>query len=174
VCLSAHYHKDLPAKPQWYPRLAEIMEVVRGFPAPVVDRATVERLFQVRRRRANQILSGMGGYQVGRTGLIERERFLAGLEAIAAGDDFHYEARRREKVHEKLAEARRISRAKGVKIAVKEPEPVPGLPEGVSLHPGEIRIGFQSPEELLTRLFELSQNIARDYDEFCTTLLKRS
>lgn len=149
------------------------MEELRGFPAPVIDRATVERMFQVRRRRANQILARMGGYQVGRTGLVDRHIFVSNLEAIAAGEDFHYEERRRVRVHEKLAEARRIAKAKRVKIA---PAPVavgPSLPDGVSIAPGEIRIAFDTPETLLTRLFELSQTIANDYEEFVAKLPQR-
>ncbi len=120
-------------------------------------------------------MSRMGGYQVGRTGLVDRERFLAGLESIASGEEFHYEARRRERVHEKLDEARRIVRAQRVKIlASAAPPSEPKLPQGVTLHRNEIRIAFDTPETLLTRLFELSQTIANDYDEFVTTLSKTS
>lgn len=147
------------------------MEELRGFPAPVIDRATVERMFRVRRRRANQILARMGGYQVGRTGLVERQIFVSNLEAIAAGEDFHYEERRRVRVHEKLAEARRIAKAKRVKIQAPPVAPAaPSLPAGVSVSPGEIRIAFDTPETLLTRLFELSQTIANDYEEFVAKL----
>lgn len=149
------------------------MEELRGFPAPVIDRATVERMFQVRRRRANQILARMGGYQVGRTGLVDRHIFVSNLEAIAAGEDFHYEERRRVRVHEKLAEARRIAKAKRVKIAPAPAPVVPSLPDGVSIAPGEIRIAFDTPETLLTRLFELSQTIANDYEEFVAKLPQR-
>ncbi|MBS1833711.1 MAG: hypothetical protein JST65_13420 [Acidobacteria bacterium] len=149
------------------------MEELRGFPAPVIDRATVERMFQVRRRRANQILARMGGYQVGRTGLVDRHIFVSNLEAIAAGEDFHYEERRRVRVHEKLAEARRIAKAKRVKIAPAPVAVVPSLPDGVSIAPGEIRIAFDTPETLLTRLFELSQTIANDYEEFVAKLPQR-
>lgn len=151
------------------------MEQIRHLPAPVVDRATIERLFGVRRRRANQIIARMGGYEVGRTALVERDHFLAGLEAIAAGEEFHYEERRRARVHEKLDEARRIVRAQQVKIQVPAaPKPEgPKLPPGVSIHPGEIRIEFDSPETLLTRLFELSQSIAHDYDQFVTYISRQ-
>ena len=116
----------------------------------------------------------MGGYTVGRTGLVDRALFQTRLEAIAAGEEFHYEERRRVRVHERLSEARRIVRAQRVKI-VPPPAPPPAaagpkLPEGVSLIPGEIRIAFTTPEELLSRLFGLSQTIANDYEEFVTSL----
>jgi hypothetical protein len=132
-------------------------------------------MFGVRRRRANQLISRLGGYTVGRTGLVDRTLFLSRLEAIAAGEEFHYEECRRVRVHEKLTEARRIVRAQRVKI-VPPPSPPPAtteglkLPEGVSLTPGEIRIVFTTPEELLSRLFGLSQTIANDYEEFVTSL----
>ncbi len=148
------------------------MEQIRHLPSPVVDRATVEKLFNIRRRRANQILTQMGGYEIGRTALVERGRFLAGLESIAAGEDFQYEERRRTTVLEKLDEARRIVRAKRVRIAVSPAAqvPTPELPPGVSLYPGELRIAFDTPETLLTRLFELSQAMAHDFEQFSTGL----
>ena len=37
-------------------------------------------------------------------------------------------------------------------------------PVGVDLRPGELRIEFNGAEELLQRLFELSQAIANDYE----------
>lgn len=167
----------MPAKPSWYPRLAEIIDQIRQLPAPVVDRATVERLFGVRRRRANQIISRMGGYEIGRTALVEKGPLLARLEAIAGGEEFHYEERRRARVHEKLDEARRIVRAQRVKIQPAAPPPPaassPKLPEGVSLHPGELRIAFDTPETLLTRLFALSQSMAHDFEEFVAYISKR-
>jgi hypothetical protein len=159
----------LPAKPSWYPNLSSIIEQVRQLQSPVIDRATIETLFAVRRRRANQLIARMGGYEIGRTALVEREKFLAGLEAIAAGADFHYEERRRVKVREKLDEARRIVRAQSVRIPVEPvvpPSPTVTLPEGVQVHRGEIRIAFDTPETLLKRLFELSQAMAHDFDEF--------
>ena len=130
-------------------------------------------MFGVRRRRANQLISRLGGYTVGRTGLVDRMLFLTRLEAIAAGEEFHYEERRRVRVHEQLTEARRIVRAQRVKIVPPPaPPPVSGLklPDGVSVIPGEIRIAFTTPEELLSRLFGLSQTIANDYEEFAASL----
>ena len=40
------------------------------------------------------------------------------------------------------------------------------LPAGVHLQPGELRIEFNGAEELLQRLFELSQAIVNDYQRF--------
>ena len=40
------------------------------------------------------------------------------------------------------------------------------LPARVHLRPGELRIEFDGTEELLQRLFELSQAILNDYERF--------
>ena len=42
------------------------------------------------------------------------------------------------------------------------------LPAGVHLRPGELRIEFSGAEELLQRLYELSQVILNDYRTFET------
>ena len=40
------------------------------------------------------------------------------------------------------------------------------LPVGVHLQPGELRIEFHGAEELLERLYELSQTMLNDYQRF--------
>ena len=47
----------MPAKPLWYSRIHEIVRELDALPRPFVDRATVEFLLGVGRRRAQQILA---------------------------------------------------------------------------------------------------------------------
>ena len=49
-------------------------------------------------------MSRLGGYQSGKTFLIEREKLGSALAAIAAGEAFHFEAGRRERLGKALAE----------------------------------------------------------------------
>jgi len=62
----------MPAKAQWLLRVPEIIVELNGLDVPVVDRALCERLFRLRRRRAIDLMGCFGGYQAGRTFLIER------------------------------------------------------------------------------------------------------
>jgi hypothetical protein len=159
----------MPAKARWLLRVPEIVAELSALDVPVVDRAVCERLFGLRRRRAIDLIRSFGGYQAGRTFLVDRPKLIAQLEQIRDGADFKTEWRRKERLAERLDAIRRLQTAARIAIAV-EPETLrrrlPDLPSGVSLAAGELHIQFQSPEELLAKLFALAQAIANDYEAF--------
>ena len=126
-------------------------------------------LFSRRRRRTIDLIRCFGGYQAGRTFLVDRPKLVAQLEQIRDSPDFKMEWRRKERLAERLDAIRRLQAGARVAIAV-EPEilrqRLPDLPAGVGLSPGELHIQFQSSEELLSKLFALAQAIANDYEAF--------
>ena len=159
----------MPAKAQWLLRVPEILEELRALDVPVVDRAVCERLFRLRRRRAIDLLRCFGGYQAGRTFLIDRPKLVAQLEQIRDSSDFKMEWRRKERLADRLEAMRRLQA--GARVAIPmEAEAMsqrwPDLPAGVGLSPGVLHIQFQSSEELLSKLFALAQAIANDYEGF--------
>lgn len=158
----------MPAKPQWLLRLPQINEALESIVAPVIDRDSIEQLFGVSRRRAIQLLHRFGGYQVGKTFFVERQELLAQLEAIRAGEVFSREAKRRHRVVRELDEISRLQRARAVKFQVsrEEIERARALPEGVRVEPGRLVVDFEGIEDLLARLFKLSQSAARDFPAF--------
>ncbi|MGC9947924.1 MAG: hypothetical protein ABSF64_16280 [Bryobacteraceae bacterium] len=159
----------MPAKAQWLLRIPEILVELSVLDVPVVDRAVCERLFRLRRRRAIDLIRGFGGYQAGRTFLLDRPKLIAQLEHIRDSPDFKMEWQRKERLAERLDAIRRWQAGARVAIAL-EPETLsqrlPDLPDGVGLTPGALHIRFQSPEELLSKLFALAQAIANDYEAF--------
>ena len=159
----------MPAKARWLLRVPEILAELSVLDVPVVDRAVCERLFGLRRRRAIDLIRGFGGYQAGRTFLMDRPKLIERLEQIRDSPDFKMEWRRKERLTERLDAMRRLQAGARVAIAV-EPETLsqrlPDLPEGVGLSPGALHIQFQSPEELLSKLFALAQAITNDYEAF--------
>ncbi len=156
----------MPAKPAWYSRLPEILDALRATGSvPYVERETLERLFHVRRRRAHQLMSAFGGFQIGRTYLIDRGALIDALERIARGDPFSWEARRKAKLADVLNEAHQDFAGRQVKIPAYR-HALPAWPAGVTLKRGELRIQFNDTEQLLKRLFELSQSILNNYDSF--------
>src|ERR1022692_1368285 len=159
----------MPAKAQWLLRVPEILAELAALDVPVVDRAVCERLFRLRRRRTIDLIRCFGGYQAGRTFLVDRPKLVAQLEQIRDSPDFKMEWRRKERLAERLDAIRRLQAGARVAIAV-EPEilrqRLPDLPPGVGLSPGELHIQFQSSEELLSKLFALAQAIANDYEAF--------
>ena len=51
----------MPAKAMWLLQIPEILSQLETFDVPVVDRAIVERLFGLRRRRAIELMHRFGG-----------------------------------------------------------------------------------------------------------------
>lgn len=159
----------MPAKAQWLLRVPEILAELSALEVPVIDRAVCERLFRLRRRRAIDLMRGFGGYQAGRTFLIDRPRLIAQLEHIRDSPDFTMERQRKERLTERLEAIRRLQAGARVAIPVGEEvlsQRLPDLPAGIGLGPGELRVQFDSAEELLSKLFALAQAIANDYEAF--------
>jgi hypothetical protein len=155
----------VPAKPSWFLQLPRILEELESIPAAVIDRESVESLFRVKRRRAQQLMAAFGGFLAGRTFLVERRQLMDALDAWRGGEAFDREERRKARLAEQVEEARRSIAARKVRIPLA-PKPRNELPEGVELGNGQLRITFSSAEELLTRLFALSQAIAEDFPRF--------
>jgi hypothetical protein len=159
----------MPSLPQWFLRLPEIIEDLRRVPAPVVDRAIFENLFKVSRRRAIQLLHQFGGYQVGKTFVIDRLALIAQLEGQVGSDQFDREQQRKVRILEEIEQARRLAPGRKVRIAAApdvHERDMAGLPAGIHLRPGELRIEFFGAEDLLRHLFELSQAVVNDFERF--------
>lgn len=149
-------------------RLPSILAELQQLSVPVVDRSIVESVFRVGRRRAIQLMHRFGGYQAGRTFLIERNALLRALEALAEGDDFSTEVCRKERLSAELDRLREFTRASRVPIpatpAVYDTR-LSSLPDGVRLEPGCLTVEYGSPEQLLERLFALSQALVNDLEQ---------
>jgi hypothetical protein len=84
----------MPAKPLWLLHIPEIVSQLEAFDVPVVDRAIIERVFGLRRRQAIALLHRFGGYQAGRTFLVDRRLLIEHLRHLADGEEFQRECRR--------------------------------------------------------------------------------
>lgn len=137
---------------------------------PFLDRAAIEILFSVRRRRAIQLMSGFGGgFLIGKTFLIDRRELIASLKTLACGEKFLFERKRKERITADLDRSRVEIRGRRISIAAQPAArelTMTDLPEGIHLGPGELRVEFFGMEDLLRHLFELSQAILNDYGKF--------
>ncbi len=143
---------------------------MESLPRPFVDRATLEFLLAVGRRRAQQILAPCVTDRVGANGLAERGVLIARLRSLAEGDEIHYERRRRLKVARTLAELRR-QRMEKPQVLVEAPLKVTAqrfenLPAGVYLEPNRLTVTFGEPREALEKLLALAMAIGNDFDLF--------
>ena len=109
------------------------------------------------------------GYQAGNTLLIERRLLLEHLEKIVSSGEFRFEERRRERLTESLDQARQSRRATAISIPITRTaakETLDRLPAGITLAPGLLQIEFGKSRELLEKLFQLSQAISNDFEQF--------
>ena len=160
----------MPAKPVWYRNLSYIVEALRKHPHPYVDRAMLEFLLGVGRRRAQQILAPCVVDRVGTSGLADRDALITRLEKIAEGDEGFYEIERRRNVAN-LIGALRQERIAQPQLLVEAPTAVVNqafetLPAGVRLEPGRILVEFDQPQQGLEKLLALAMAISNDFDSF--------
>ncbi len=155
----------MPAQPAWLLRLPAIRQTLAQLPAPVFDRAVIEEAFGVRRRRAIELMHCFGGYQAGKTFLVDRTSLLGQLESLEQGGDFRQERARRKRLSENLQQAQAVLRARAVLIPAPS-APALELPASVSLQPGQLHIDFRGAEDLLRQLLDLATAIQNDYPRF--------
>jgi len=160
----------VPAKPVWYGNLPQIIRELEELPRPFVDRATVEFLLGVGRRRAQQIMLPCITDRVGASGLADRDLLVTRLRQLAEGEDGYYERRRRRKVAEVLADLHRRHVERPPLLVEAPPEVLAqefdNLPSGVKLTPGRITVDFEEPREALEKLLALAMAISNDFQGF--------
>lgn len=159
----------MPANPLWLLQIPEIVSLLETFDVPVVDRAIVERLFGLRRRQAIELLHRFGGYQAGRTFLVDRRLLIEQLRRMTDGEEFQKESQRKERLDQAVDQLRRHQTAVRVKVAVQPDvlsRKLTDLSPGVALEAGHLHIAFAGTEDLLGKLFELSQAASNDFDRF--------
>ena len=159
----------MPAKPEWLLRLPEIRTELEHLGVPVVDRAGLERIFGLRRRRAIELLHQFGGYQAGRAFLVDRARLLEALRSLESGEDYTAEKRRRERLRDVVEASRDHLISTQVRIPVRAAAMRPSLDRlapGVLLMPGMLSVEFRHPVELLEKLYWLAQAISHDFERF--------
>ena len=160
----------MPAKPSWYSKLDDVIRELDRLPRPFVDRATLEVLLGVGRRRAQQILAPCITERVGTNGLADRDALISHLRRVAEGDDGYYERRRRRNVAEILTQLQKDRRERPA-LLVEAPVRVVNqelgkLPAGILLEPGQITVTFDQPQQALEKLLALAMAIGNDFDRF--------
>jgi len=152
----------MPAKPEWYSRLDQITASLEALPVPYIDRATVQTLLHVGPRRAQQILLPCASLKVGSSSVAEKSALIVRLRSIA--DDGFFEAGRRRRVAEVLADAQKQPR-----VMIEAPADIvnqrfDALPAGVTIQPGRVTVEFETPQQALEKLLALAMAIGNDFE----------
>ena len=161
----------MPDKPIWYTRLEVAIEQLEALPSPWVDRAAIEFLLGVGRRRAQQILQPLVRQTIGKNGLANREEVIRHLRALAGGEAVSFEVERRDRFHSILDRLHRELKEQP-RVLVEAPTAIVNqelaqLPPGVHLSPGRIVLdGFSTPDEAKQKLLALIMAMGNDPDGF--------
>jgi hypothetical protein len=147
-----------------------IRSELEQLPRPFIDRATLESVLQVGRRRAQQILAPCVSDHVGANGLADRDVVIRHLREIAAGEEEHHEFERRRKVSGVLEQLRR-QRIERPQVLVEASvqvmsQQLRNLPPGVTVAPGRITVEFAEPQQAPEKLLALAMALGNDYEAF--------
>ena len=159
----------MPAKAPWLLHIPEIIAMLEAFDVPVVDRASIERLFRLRRRQAIELLHRFGGYQAGRTFLVDRQVLIAHLRRLVQGEEFEREVRRKERLGQAIEQLRRQRAAESVRIPVPPEvfnQKMAELPETIRLEPGHLHVEFDGTEDLVTKLYQIAVAASNNFSLF--------
>jgi hypothetical protein len=160
----------VPAKPRWYSNLDDIIRDLTALPRPFIDRATVEFLLGVGRRRAQQIMAPCLTDRIGSNGVVDRNALILHLQRLAECDGADYELQRRRKVAVFL-NRERTERLTRPQLLVEAPvevinQELAELPGGIELEQGRITIEFREPREALEKLLALAMAVGNDLEGF--------
>jgi len=164
----------MPDKPLWLERLPQIIGHLEERAEPWVDRAALESLLGIGRRRAQQLLAQLPGQRIGASVVVGRAEVISHLKAMARGEKAHYEQRRRKRLWGQLEAVRQEWTEKPpVWVAVPQSQvrgiqlhDFAALPSGVELAPGTITIRFREPDEALQKLMALAIAIGQNRAAF--------
>ena len=158
----------MPYLPSWARKVNEILEVVESSDIQVFERRSIESLFQVKKSVAVTLMGRIGGLgRIGTSQSVDRRHLLLFLHKVQIDPRYGAEAARLERVEKKLEAERRDLSARRHIIPVERhiDVAIDGLP-GVLLQHGQLTIDFWGTEDLLRKLYELSQAIVQDWNRF--------
>ena len=152
----------MPDRPTWIHRVAEILAWLESDQAPpFLHRGLIEAVFRLRRRQALRLMEQAGGYQAGRTYLIDRSQlaqFLRTRDSRTVGQA----VQRKVRLEDKIDETRRQLEAQRLRVRIdpdlgRTARALPGLPPGIeSVAPDRLQISFYGPEDLISKVAALA------------------
>jgi hypothetical protein len=161
----------MPARPAYFHRLADAIEVFQRLETDWVDRRTVEDVLGVSKTVAWRILRRCGGVDgPGNVLVCRREDLVAALAKVRSTGEFERESRRRDRLSGYLERLAEVGRSRRTTVATEErareilSARFTRLPPGILLTPKQLTIDFGSPEEFLQRMGAVIFALQNDYE----------
>ena len=153
----------MPRSLSWLDRIVPIARSVGESSRSHYDRKELQRLFELQPRAAQQLMAALPNISIGRARLVEREALLAFLRALNDAEN----------PAETFA-AMRAEGGKPVRRTLREfslqdyPASAESPPRMVTIERGELRVKFQTLEELAEAMLYLATVFTHDLEGFAT------
>ena len=158
----------MPDLPVWYRKINDIRADVESSDVQLYTRRSIETLFGIKKSAAAELMHRIGGSgQVAHVSTVSRRHLLLFLYKVQDNPGYQNEVARRENLVRKLeAERKNLSARRHVIAVERAPDvTIDGL-AGVTIHRGRLTVDFYGTEDLLRKLYELSQAIVQDWHRF--------
>jgi hypothetical protein len=167
----------MPARPAYFHRLTEALDVFRSSPLDWVDRRTLQEVLGVSKTVAWRILRHCGATQgPGNTLVCPRRDLIASLERLQQTGAYQHEIRRRDRLDSQLGALLSVARSRHIEVAPEDQgisllnSRFEDLPAGIELTPGRLVIEFAGIDEFLQKVGRLVFALQNDYDSICVFL----
>ncbi len=151
----------MPRPLSWLPRLHVIRRTITNSVRSHYDRRELETLFELQPRSAQKLSEMLPSVRVGTSRLIEREALVRFLDRVQEADDVAalFDHIRAEKT---LASRRRI---RSLVRRDLEPVALTSLPDTIQLSRGQLKIRFDTVEQLAENLLLLARILESEGEE---------
>jgi len=151
----------MPRPLSWLPRLHVIRRTITNSVRSHYDRRELETLFELQPRAAQKLTEMLPSVRVGTSRLIEREALVRFLDRVQEADDVAalFDHIRAEKT---LASRRRI---RSLVRRDLEPVALTSLPDTIQLSRGQLKIRFDTVEQLAENLLLLARILESEGEE---------
>jgi hypothetical protein len=155
------------AYPSWIHRIPELIETLALVDRERIDRQIIERLFDLRKTAAFQLLRRMGAEPVGHSLAISRTLLMARLREVQEHPQWRWERERRIRIRDRIDSLRVNNRKSVVPIdaALRQATEIDGLPATIQLSRGLLAIHCSDMQDLLGQLVLLAQAADRSYED---------
>ncbi len=159
----------MPERPRWLNRLPEITARINALPNTVVDRRTIESVFQLKRRRAIELMHQLGSERQGKGFCLDRNRLLENLRALQDSPAFRWDERCTRDQH-RPGEFTKNCPASDAAGDSRVAPAAPALAANIRLWPRRLEVDFNDTEDLLRSLNEICHTIVENRNHFRSLL----
>lgn len=170
----------VPTPRTWLPRVEEILEVLQKSQSDIFDRDSIERLFELQRRMAINLMNEVGAEKAAGRFWVKRESLIQWVEQIRDTEAVVLQKKREasKEIRTNLAEVQHLRRK--LIMEGRSPQQFPlcdevfstsfrNLSPNIRIERGRITVEFppEDPESALRMLYELSMALSNDFNSFC-------